>query len=434
MAPRLRTAIAVGLGLYVALSAYLLWRTAVLAPYSDELDWIGRWYGFHADHDWRAYLFTPINFHRIALTFALIAFDVRTFGGTNWPLILSGAVALGLMAWILAGAAGRSAASPLRLPLAALAAMIVLMAGNVLDAATPICVDYVHGAALAVAAIVLAEGAEGPRAALLRPLALLLALAAPFGDAAALAVWPVLAVSALRRRAWAWLAVVGIMGTAVIALYAHGQAHDGGTTALAALKHPADAVRLALAYLLLPWSRLLLAYAWVGGAVVAIVAVAAVVWRGEPRAQPFERTACGLILFTLATAAMAGLGRAGLEDPANVPLRYAVLVAPLQVGLVMLAGPWLDALWRANRSAAQTLAAVVLAAVFLQDVGMAVKVVHASDVNRQLVADFKVGRRTPAMAATIHPDLAHAEAVYARLAHDGLFQRELHLKPTARPR
>jgi hypothetical protein len=77
---------------------------------------------------------------------------------------------------------------------------------------------------------------------------------------------------------------------------------------------------------------------------------------------------------------------------------------------------------------------VVLAAMLAQHVVFAAKVIRASDVNRNLVADFKAGIRTPAMSATVHPNLAHAQAMYERLERDGLFQRELHLKPRASPR
>ena len=429
MPPALRRIILALLWLYLALSAFVLWRAAVLAPYADEIDWIGRWYAFHADHDWRAYLLTPVNFHRIPLTFELIAFDIQALGGTNLPLVISGSLGMAAMAAILAGQAAGAAPPALKLPAAVAAAMLTLMAGSLLDAVTPICVDYVHGAVFAVAAIVVAEGAQGKSLAWRGPLALILTMAAGLGDAAALAVWPVLALGALRRGQWVWLAAVVVVGAAFIAAYMSGQVQGAGASAASALTHPLDGVRLALGYLLLPWSRLLLSYAWIGGAVVAIVAIAAVLLRGGRHASPPERTACALILFTLVTAVMASLGRSDLEDPANVPLRYAVLVTPLHVGLLMLLLPWAGELWRANRTAVQGLAAVLLLALFAQDAVMAMKVIRAGDINRNLVADFKAGLRTPQMTLTVHPDLARAQAMYDKMAKDGLFQRELHLKP-----
>jgi len=433
LSPLLRRAVLLALGAYLLLSAYVLWRAAVLTPYSDEIDWIARWYAFRDGGAWRAYLLDPVNFHRIALTFGLIDLDARRLGGTNLPLILSGGLALAVMAWILARQAAASALPAMKLPAAALAAMLTLMAGSVLDAATPICVDYVHGAALAVLAIVLSEGAERRSLWWRGPLALAVAVIAGFGDGAALAVWPALAIAAARRRDWTWLAALLVVGGAYVGYYLHGQVGGAGQSAAGALAQPLDALQLALAYLMLPWSRLLLGYAWIGGLVVAVVGVAAVALAGRS-ASPRSRTAGGLILFTLITAVMAGLGRPTLEDPANVPLRYAVLVTPLHVGLLMLLLPWAGELWRASRSAGQALVLVVLAAMLAQHVVFATKVIRASDVNRNLVADFKAGIRTPAMSATVHPNLAHAQAMYERLERDGLFQRELHLKPRASPR
>jgi hypothetical protein len=431
--PALRRVLLAAFWIYLALSLYVLWRAAVLTPYSDELDWIGRWYAFRGHHDWRAYLLEPVNFHRIPLTFALIDLDIRRLGGTNLPLIASGAIGLGIMAWALAGAAARAATGALKLPAALAAAMLTLMAGSVLDAATPICVDYVHGAALAVLALLLAEGADRRHLAWRGPLALVCAMAAGLGDGAALAVWPVLALGAARRRRWIWLAAVLVAGVAYLAFYLHGQASGMGGGSLQALRHPLSALRLVLGYLLLPWTRLVPYYAWIGGLVVAVIAVAAVWRRGGQGAGPAERTAAALILFTLVTALMAGLGRTGLSDPANVALRYAVLVTPLHVGLLMLALPWAGELWRANRLAAQALVTALIVGLLAQDAVMALKAIRASDANRHLIAGFKAGRRGPEMAL-VHPDAARAQAVYARLRRDGLFQRELHLKGAAAAR
>jgi hypothetical protein len=427
----LRRAITAALWLYLLLSAFVLWRAAVLTPYADEIDWVARWYGFKASHDWAAYLFAPVNFHRIPAVFGLLALDIQALRGTNLPLIASGAAGLALMALVLARQAAQAAPPVMKLPGAALAAMLSLMAGSVLDAATPICVNYIHGAFFAVLAIVLAEGADGRNLAWRGPLALLCAAAAGLGDGAALAVWPVLALGAAQARRWRWLVLILGAGALFLAIYMRGQLGAAGASAAGALQHPFAAARLTLAYLLLPWSRLLMGFAWIGGLAVAVIAVAALAVAVRRHATPAKRTAGALILFTLATAVMAGLGRSTLEDAANVPLRYAVLVTPLHVGLLMLALPWVGELWRANRTAAQALMAVLVAGVLAQDLLMAAKVVRASDVNRNLVADFKAGIRTPPMRVTVHPDLAHAQAIYARLKSDRLFQRELHLK--ARP-
>lgn len=417
------------LALYLALAAYVLWRASVLTPFSDEIDWVQRWSDFQAHGDWAQYLLTPVNFHRIPLTFGLLAFDLQTLGGTNLPLIVSGALAVGGMAWLLAREAGKAAPPPLALPAAALAAMLALMAGNVLDAATPICVNYTHGAVFAVLAMVLAEGGEGRGLTLRRIAALAAAMVAGLGDAAALAVWPVFAFSAVRRRDWQWLTAVVAAGAAFLLPYASGQGGDTRTSAAAALADPLGAIRLALNYLMLPWTRLSLGFAWVGGLLVATLGLAAVAHGSSRYASRAERVAASFILFTLGTAAMAALGRSGMPDPLNVPLRYGVLVAPLHVGFLIFALPTAGVLWRANRGAAQALIAGVLLLAAAQNAVMALKVIRASDVVRTAIADFKAGVRTPEMLTFIHPNQAHAERVYAELARAGRFQHELHLKP-----
>jgi hypothetical protein len=432
--PALRGVVAVALTLYLLLTAVVLWRSAMLTPYSDEIDWVMRWYALKANHDWAAYLLAPVNFHRIPLTFGLLALDIEALGATNLVLIGSGALSLAVMAWVLGRAAANAAAPPLKLSATAIAVMLSLMAGSVLDAATPINTNYTHGAVLAVVAIVLAEGASDGALAWRGPLALLFAVLAGLGDAAALALWPVLALGAARRRRWGWLAATLGVGAIYVGAYLSGQTGGAGASASQALHQPFAALRLALGYLVLPWSRLLLGYAWIGGLVVALAALAAVWLQGGRNASSSQRIACALIGFTLVTAAMAGLGRTGVGDPDNVPLRYAVLVTPLHVGFLMLALPWAAELWRANRAAAEALAAALVLGLLAQDAVMAVKVVRASDVNRHLVADFKAGLRTPAMQITVHPDLTRAQAVYAAMARDGLFQHELHLKPRSPPR
>src|SRR5438093_219855 len=97
LSPGWRRGLLIALGLYLLLSAYVLWRAAVLTPYSDEIDWVARWYALTVHHDWAAYLFAPVNFHRIPLTFGLLALDIERLGGTNLPLIGSAALSLAVM-------------------------------------------------------------------------------------------------------------------------------------------------------------------------------------------------------------------------------------------------------------------------------------------------------------------------------------------------
>jgi len=419
------------LGAYLLLALYLLWRTAVLTPFSDEINWAFSWYQLKGDHDWLGYLLAPHNLNRLAWTRILLALDMGALGGTNAPLIVSGGVALGVTAAILGAQAARAAPRPLALAWGTLAAMLTLMAGNVLDASFPINVTYAHAAVFAVAAISLSEGA--PRTALgWRGVgALLCAAASAFGSGAGLALFPVMAWGALRRRDWGWLAIVTVLGVVFVGLYVSGQRQGAASDALPALHDPKSALILSLNYLVLPWTRLSPHFAWTIGLAVAAAATALILARGGPQARPVERIACGFMLFSLGTAAMAGLGRAGVTDPYDVPIRYGLLVAPLQAGALILAAPWAERLWRLRPQLAHALVLTLLLGMFAQNAVLAAKVVRASDVMRGIVADYQAGRRTSQTLAVVYPTPAFADALFARMRHDGLFQHELHLKPAA---
>jgi len=417
------------LGLVVVnllLAAYVVWRSAVLTPYYDDIDWIERWRNFRGD--WLAYLFQPVNLHRAPMIFGLVAFDIEVLGGTNWPLIASGAAALAALAWMLAQEAGKAAPPPLALPAVALTAMLALMGSNLLDAATPICVNYIHGVSFAVLAMVLADGGPDHGLSWRRMAALAAAMAAALGDAAALAVWPVLGLSALRRRDWPWLAAVVAAGAAFIGAYAWGQGENARISASGALAGPLSALRLTLNFLPLPWTRANVQLAWIAGLAIGLLGVAAVALRGGCNASRSERIAANFILFSLGVALMAGIGRTS-GDPLNVPLRYGVLLAPLHAGFLILVLPFAGELWRANRRAAQALCAAVLALATVQNLILADAAIRTNDKVRTIVADFRAGLRTEATPLFIHPHLDKAERAYAEMARDGIYQRELHLKP-----
>src|SRR5690606_3969779 len=99
-----------------------------------------------------------------------------------------GVLCLAAAAVLLARQA-QAAGKELGLAAGGLAAMLTLMPGSVLDAAIHINGSYVHGLVFAVASIVLAQGRSWPA----RTGALAAAMAAAFGNAVGLALWPVLA-------------------------------------------------------------------------------------------------------------------------------------------------------------------------------------------------------------------------------------------------
>jgi hypothetical protein len=206
--------------------------------------------------------------------------------------------------------------------------MLTLMASNIFNASIPLNTTYLHAAVFAVLAIVLAEGAPKSAFGWHGAAALACAIASAFGNGVGLVTWPVMAWGALRRRDWSWLGTVLVCGAVFVGLYLRQQ-HDPGSATTAALKDPGNAVILALSFITLPWTRVAPQVSWIGGAMIAIAAIGIIVLKGGPKGSPIERIACGLMLFSLGSAAMAGLGRA--DDAYNVPLRYGVLVAPLSL-------------------------------------------------------------------------------------------------------
>jgi hypothetical protein len=101
-------------------------------------------------------------------------------------------------------------------------------------------------------------------------------------------------------------------------------------------------------YMGLPWTRsgaiaplgkTLGGAFFVGGAAAALVYGVA-----RPASDRLQRLGVALIAFTLASALLATVGRVDIEPDVRVPVRYAVFVAPLHVGLLLLAWPFIGRL------------------------------------------------------------------------------------------
>jgi len=418
----LRRAACVLLGAQIVLAAVIFSRSIVLVPVADQIDWLQRWLQLNQGRDAWSYLLEPHNHHRIVWTLALQAFDLSALGGDNIPLVTTGIVGVAAMTWLLAREAATAAGAVLKLPAATLAAMLMLNAAILMDASMPVFVAGVHGAVLSLLAILLGErkpATRGWRAAG----ALACAAAAGLGNAAALVVWPVLAWGALRRRDWTWLGLVVTCGGLYILGYAHGQSTEGSP--LGALANPVQAAKIALGCLVLPWTRLAQGYGWIAGLAVFVLALTAMLLRGGRGAPAWERVACGLILFGLGAAGMAGLGRTDLVDPSNVPVRYTVFIAPMHIGLAMLTLRRAETLLRARPRAAQAVVLGVLGVMLLQNAVMGYRAIETTARIRTEVADFLQGRAVPEASDFPHRDRALAARVYTTLKHEGLFRRQL---------
>ena len=73
-----------------ALFLYFMERASIRVPVYDLMAWL-QFYGVHArDGDWLGYFWAPHNEHRIVFSRALLALDVRWFGGSGTAFVLSG--------------------------------------------------------------------------------------------------------------------------------------------------------------------------------------------------------------------------------------------------------------------------------------------------------------------------------------------------------
>jgi len=413
-----RTVFAAALAIYVAAAAWLLWRTAILEPYSDMFDWLDRYWALRDGGRLGAYLWAPHNVHHLVWTFAILAGDIRLFGASSALFLAAGAGCLAATAALLAWMAAKAAEPRLRLPAAGAAAALSAMGCHVLDASADINTTYLHALVFAVAAVALAEAR--PRGWPLT--AILCAAAAGLGNGAGLAVWPALVAGAALRRDRRWAIAVAVAGLAFGLVYLIGEPARplGVFTAGRWLA----AGQLFLTYLGLPWSRGLDPFGWVLGA-AALCASAWALWRSAQTAEWPRRAAVGLIVFSLGTAALAAGGRGGLIRPDQPPMRYAVFLIPLQVGLLIAALPALSWAWR-SRPRAMDAALIALSALMLiHQALMADYAVRTADGVRQALAAFHAGRQTPAMLTRIYPDLAKARSIDERLRREGLYQREL---------
>jgi hypothetical protein len=431
-----RLATGLALGAYVLVSAYIAWRCVILQPYSDMFDWLARYFRFQANGDWAAYLLPAHNTHRLVWTFGVLALDATIFGAKGYLFVAVGLTCLAVAAALLGREAWRAVDGPMKLAAATLAVMLALMAGNLLDASIAINTTYVHGLAFAVAAIVLAEPRRGPvDLDLPRIGALVCIVASAFGNATGLALWPVLLFSAWRSGAsLRWFAVLGIAGAGFVAWYFHGAQVPAGAPSEPPVQRLIQSLELFLNYLGLPWTRAAPKLGWLVGLSFLTLSLAAITLKGGAGASRAERVATRLILFTLATAAMAAMGRTSATAPWDVPLRYGVFLIPMHVGLLMLALPYLARL-RIRRP--RSIDAAMLAGATLMighQLGLGLFAARTADVNRTLIADFRAGIRTAPMLGTVYPEFGRATVISAELRRRGIYQQELHAGVRAEPR
>jgi hypothetical protein len=416
----------------LGLFAYYLRATAIRLPFSDMYSFVMRYLQYRQDGHLWAFLWSPHNQHRIIWARLLTAFDVRVFGGVAYPFIVFGATCQLLTAALLARELLRMGASRDLRRAGACLVMLVLTSVSAVVCGIPIFgSSYPPAVAFAVLALVLSEGArECHRFLAWRwTAALVAAAAAGFGNAAALTIWPILLWSAWRGRAGVrWIAIVTGVGAGFVAIYVHGlRPPDAAANPFGSAAAWVKMLEYLLTYMGLPWTRAA-ALATLGralGGLVLMISVSVVLWRGvlRPVGGSLERLAVGLMLFSLASAALAVLGRVDVDEEVIVPVRYSVFVAPLHVALLWMIVPWLDRQWpmRTRRRLLEAGMFGCALMVLVQQVVAGQAAVMRTRVMVSEIERFVAGERDADMTKIIYPDLDQAQHAVDVIRSAGIY-------------
>lgn len=292
---------------------------------------------------------------------------------------------------------------------------------------------YVTVGAGALAAVLFwaASGQAGATGWAYLVLSCVFAIFAGFGNAAGLAVWPSLLVAALfRRDDRARIAFMAVMAGLVIWLMEAGLGSPGAKAGTGPLLAPAHVLKMAryfLQYCGMPWSKIghLGVVADVIGFLVAALALQALTRRLSY--GPTTTIWCGraLILFGMATAVMAALGRVDEADQVAVPIRYGVFSAILQIGIMMTNSDLIYRWWARNPSLGTKLAAGVFVLFVIQDAGS-----YAGGVNlvrKVAVAHraFDRGDRSEQTLQFVYPGADAATAADVKRIYQDLWRMRL---------
>ena len=316
---------------YVALFAYYLQATMIRQPYWDMLSIVSRYLQYQRDGNLWTYLWEPHVQHRNVWMRLLTAFDANVFSGVAYPFVVVAAACQVLTAWLLWRTARRHVAGASGAWMGYLALMLVLTSVAAVDCAIPMNGIYPQTVMFTVMALVLFGSDEHAGASRhiqwSRVLAVLAAIAAAFGNAAALSVWPILLWLAWRSQAGrVWTAGIVIVGAVFGAAYLYRLPGVAlGAASSAAAPDSSSLLRMAdylITYLGLPWTRAgALALTGKGiGALLLVASVASCLWWGvvRPAESRLDRLAVLLVAFSLATAVLAALGRSGVDAAPSV--------------------------------------------------------------------------------------------------------------------
>jgi hypothetical protein len=259
-------------------------------------------------------------------------------------------------------------------------------------------------------------------------------MGAAFANTTALAIWPILFWAAWcggARRAW--MIVLVLVGAAFITLYSYGLMlvpQPGALSlrgqGLATTGHVLKMADYLVGYMGLPWTRAP-AFAIPGrvlGALLFGAGLWAAIWRGvvKPGAR-LERLAVALILFSLASALLAAVGRVDIDADVRVPVRYSVFMTPLHVGLLWLSLPYLSRQWAIARQRHLVQSVMMVAGLLLlvQQVAAGETAAATTRSMRATIERFRAGEYDPGMTRVVFSDLAQARRAVEAIRRAGLY-------------
>jgi len=425
-------ALAAIVGVSTAIFLFVVVAGFVRQPYSDMFDFIRAEFDLERSGDFAAYLASTHNHQHLIWVRILTALDIKVFHGSTIVFLAAAALSIMVAALTVAGEIWRLTSVRMVGALAgALAVMLVASTVNAMDCTQPINSVYAIAFVFAVLAIILFEraGEDAARhAVLLASLALTAGLAAVAGSAAGVAVFPALALSAVRnpgaRRLIAPVLVVALASMAVV-----GAALAGAAPVQSAGAGPGHLWKMAdyfVVYAGMPWSAVkVLSRLRLALGLITIVLGAALFWRGSKRlgaAGRLERIGLDLIAFSLITAAMAAVGRVDENEAVVVPVRYAVFMSAFQVGAICVLAPALAERWASLKRYAVPGALATAVALLGQQAAAGSSVLRTSQYIRNEITAFQAGARRPEMRQLIHPDFNVATQVEAECRKRGLYQ------------
>lgn len=414
---------AIGL-LMAASAAVLALRARLPFPYRDDWDWF-RWL---LDASSVSSYFIPHNEHVVPLARLLLQAQYGLEGSNGYTMLVASLLAVGLIAWITVAEVGRRwPGDPAARHAAGGAALVILgFAWQLQSVVFPAAVLFPLVQLFAVVSIICLLNASeqtGVQTATRRrtwlALAGLSAVAAMLTTTNGLPVPVLLALVAAGRRmgkatALGFSALAALGAGLYIVFVLGGQRAAAGSLEIAP-------IGLAIGFFLAFYASLVALVTAAGsvmlGALLFAAGLFAVVTTWLRRDRPrIEHFAVGILLFTMASAALAAPTRASLGIVQAAQSRYASFVQPYWAALLLVGASRLSA---GQRRAWQV--PVLAASVAVLPVQGVIGAVWAAKADNTAVAGLALrsGGGDEEWMATLYPEPGTPPAVAAALVADG---------------